>query len=226
MHLTAHQPKRISFPVPIRVGVPSHLPMQAEVRGEHLWLTGNKRLDSSPARLLVQSLTDERQWVLEVIISSERHKAEPTPPLLLTDKTPQKEPHWLYIELARWGWQQLFSPRRLLQTLPGTQRVAVGREAVALTRCRPDTGCLHTRAVPLAAWRNTSGAGGNTWLTAISLTNLGESAIRLSAQMLLGEWLAVSFSTTQLAEQAAADNAHTGTALLLSAAPFHQSLKQ
>ena len=224
--LTPGVPRHLSFPVPIRVGMAADLPVRAEVMGEHLWLTGHANSNqlgnlfgAGPARLLVRAKSGEQQWILNLVAADTPH---PVVESLHLPKAlqPERELHQRYVQLARWGWQQLYSPERLLRPLPGTRRTAVARAAVLLIRCRAEVQppCPHIVASPLAAWRQAR-AGGNLHLTAVELRNRSPQPVPLAAGWLRGRWLATSFSVAELPEGGSA------VALLLSDAPFHTSLR-
>ena len=208
--------------MPIRVGMAADLPVRAEVMGEHLWLTGNEsgnQLGAGPARLLVRAKSGEQQWILNLVAADAPHPVVESLHLP-TALQPELELHQRYVQLARWGWQQLYSPERLLRPLSGTGRTAVARAAVQLIRCRAEVHppCPHIVALPLAAWRQAH-AGGNLHMTAVELRNRSPQPVPLATGWLRGRWLATSFNVAELPEGGSA------VALLLSDAPFHTSLR-
>ena len=228
IQLSTDTPRRVSFPVPVRVAVAADAPVRAEVMAEHLWLTGRTG-QTEKTRLMVQSLRDERRWILEASTGSGRGSAAvEAEPMVLTDSSRPDELHRRYVELTRWGYQQLYSPARLLQPLPATVPFPTPRQPVYLTRCRPDPSpiCPHVRARVLASWRQAVPGSSTRYLSAVELTNLDNRPLPTAVDWLRGHWQAVSFASSRLAPAGSMDGRDRSLVLLISGRPFEQTLQQ
>ena len=116
-----------------------------------------------------------------------------------------------YVSLTRFAAQQLFAPERLLEAMPGVQRVPLQEEPVAIV---PGGAVV---ATPLISWR-----AGSLYVTAVKLVNESKRAQTLDPRTLRGQWLSATFQHARLLPSGS--DADSTAAYLVSAQPFSVSL--
>jgi integrating conjugative element protein (TIGR03749 family) len=117
-----------------------------------------------------------------------------------------------YVTLTRFAAKQIYAPRRLATELPGV--ATVGYRSVSIKGLYR-LGNLDARAI--GAWRSDS-----HYVTAVKLTNLGNTPLELDPREVRGAWLTISFQHGRLLSKG--DEADTTVMYLVSDAPFESSL--
>ena len=126
----------------ISIGIPDTATplLHAQSIGDSFWLTANAPIDS--ARIILKIHPDGTTVVVEVKSISD---IPPPGNLFIAIASDQpvaespikKRPG--FASLTRWAVQQLYSPERLKQTLPGVTRHSVDPDPVNLFRCGPNS---------------------------------------------------------------------------------------
>jgi integrating conjugative element protein (TIGR03749 family) len=209
----------VQFPNAVKVGVPA--PLQDALRIQSIagtvYLLAHQPFAST--RVLVRGLDGGGVYLLDLSATVESAAAAPIeifdPDEALEPGTVAAQPTGLreygYVSLTRFAAQQLYTPSRLLEDLPGVVRVSVKRDPLALVR--GDT----IEAVPLIAWR-----AGDLFVTAVQLTNQTDQPQILDPRTLRGAWLTATFQHNRLLGPG--DEADRTVAYLISARPFASSL--
>jgi len=222
LNLKVGRERLIHFPSPIKVGLPGRLQplLRAQSVDGTLYLLANSLFETT--RVMVREIETGRIYLFDIAASKEGgqtrsvqiYSAE-----VESDSTAAPSgkgthttfPQYSYVTLTRFASQQLYSPARLLQDLPGITRIPVTRKPVNL---------LHggdIEATPLVAWR-----AGNLYLTALKLTNQTDQPQTLDPRNIRGIWLSAAFQHNRLLP--AGDEADTTAVYLISARPFKTSL--
>ncbi len=219
-HQVGHE-RRIQFPVPIKVGVPTSVTpkLRAQSVSDTLYLTANAAFE--PTRLVVQTREEGRTYLLDVTATEEAVTSEA---LLVSDPTltplaaPAESVTTAHpastidtVTLTRFAAQQLYAPTRLLEALSGIVREPVDSKSVPLLHNVPVT------AQPLIAWRD-----GGLHVTAVKLTNTTPTPILLDPRTLRGAWTTATFQHHRLL--AKGDEADTTVVYLVSIHPFTGAL--
>jgi integrating conjugative element protein (TIGR03749 family) len=212
--------RQMTFPAPVKVGVPASLKSALRVQtvNDTVYLQASHAF--APTRLVVQTRDGERTYLLDVEASESE---TPTPPLEVVDRTPSGEgtaapamnPTSIGytrdpVLLTRFAAQQLYAPSRLLQPTLGIVRVPVPSAAFALLRGG------EIRAQPVMGWRS-----GQRYITAVKLTNASTTPVVLDPRALRGDWLTATFQHHRLLP--AGSEADTTVVYLVSARPFASS---
>ena len=121
-----------------------------------------------------------------------------------------------YPQLARFAYQQLYAPERLLSrlALPGISRVPVRRRPLPLYR----GGALH--ATPLVSWTD-----GTHYVTAVELRNRTRQTVWVDPRELRGRWLARGVLASELLPTDDRDGRDRAAVVLISPVPFAEAVR-
>lgn len=210
----------VHFPGAVKVGVPPQLQGALRVQSIDgtLYLLASQPFAAT--RVIVRGIENGQVYLLDLSAVAEDDGSGPIE-IYLPDEAPANgseptvasgPPQYGYVTLTRFAAQQMYAPARLLQELPGLNRVPVLREPVALVR--GDT----VEAVPLVSWR-----AGDLYVTAAKLTNKTARPQTLDPRTLRGRWLTAAFQHNRLHE--AGSEADRTVVYLISDRPFAASLR-
>ena len=221
--LTVGKERRVDFPGPVKVGLPTQLESAVRVQsiGGTVYLLAHAEF--APTRVMVRETDSRRMYLLDVAAADGGGSGPPvevyageesvspgirqTNSGLAKDAPPLPIPAYGYVTLTRFAAQQLYAPARLLRDLPGVVRVPVKRKQVSLVHGAAVT------AEPLVAWR-----AGDRYLTAVKLTNRTDRALTLDPRNLRGAWLSAAFQDNRLLPKG--DESDTTALYLISTRPF------
>ncbi len=194
--------RRIAIPSAgnVRIGIPHDIDriLNTQVIGNHLWMTATESFATERIVVLTDSIGR-----LILSVHAVEHDLQNAPIVIQKKPTDAKAensdviPAYGFVTLTRWVVQQLYSPKRLLNELPGVVNTPVEKEPVTIFRCanRVPTPCAHAvTAVPIASWRSPY-----HYVTALSITNNLTEALILDPRELRGEWRTASFVHARLA---------------------------
>ncbi len=192
----------VTFPTPVRVGVPATLSEQLTTQSLDGTVYWTARTPFSTTRVQVQSVLDNQLYLIDLSASEDSDDSDveivipnPSPGQshsadVSTANAPQSSgshhppnSRLDVITLTRHAAQQLYAPRRLLHANPNLHRVRVS-----------DTPTQHLirgqsiEATPVAAWRK-----GQLYVTAFQLKNLSATSATLDPQSIRGDWQAATF---------------------------------
>ena len=220
LELTVGQERRVAFPSPVKVGVPSNLQPLLRTQNVNGTLYFMAQAPFDATRIMVQEIDSGQIYLFDVAASNkpgqnhpvqvfarEMGKTNKASPLTVSDTAPKYD----YVTLTRFAAQQLYAPARLLRDRPGIVRTPVSRDPIDLVR----GGAVDAR--PLVAWR----AEGR-YITAVKLTNRTKAPLTLDPRELRGSWLTATFQHHRLL--LAGDEADTTFVHLISARPFEVSV--
>ena len=211
----AHE-RRVQFRAPVSVGVPASLESALRVQSVNgtVYLQSYRPFPST--RLLVRELDGGQTYLLDVHATDSGALQPPMLVHLPLDDTPVQPGIKTagppgYVRLTRFIAQQLYAPERLIEAVPGAQRVPLQTEPVALL---PGSA---VQATPLLAWR-----AGDLHVTAVKLRNLSHRPLILDPRRLYGRWLSATFQHARLLPSGS--DADTTAVYLVSAQAFAASL--
>jgi integrating conjugative element protein (TIGR03749 family) len=198
----------VSFPVPVRVGLPSELGadrLRTRIVGGTVYWTALQEF--LPQRLQVQATESGNVYLIDLSASK---GAPPLPPLDIAlpeaipaapaglmgaalptaagtptfpPPPPPKPREQDYATLVRMAARHLYAPARLHRVPEGVQRAPAGGEPSPLLLRG-----WAVEATPLAAWRS-----GSRYVTAVKLRNRTFEPVDLDPRRLRGQWLAAAF---------------------------------
>ena len=210
----------------ISIGIPEtatpHL--HAQSIGDSFWLTASAPIDS-PARIILKIHPDGTTVVAEVRTIPDIPPPENLFIALAADQPAAESPVEKrpgFASLTRWAIQQMYSPERLKQALPGVTRHSVNPDPVNLFRCGPNppTSCGGAvEATPLAGWRTPT-----HYVTAIRLKNTIEKPVVLDPRELRGRWRTATFVHSRL--RAAGQQGSSTILVTISDRPAQEALDQ
>jgi integrating conjugative element protein (TIGR03749 family) len=231
LSLPVNQERLVSFPQSVRVGLPESIAAQLRTQsldGTVYW-TATAPFDKT--RVQVQS-TDGRQLYLidlsastgsdtsdvQILLPS-RGSVSTHPTASQMTRTPNRAHRHIpnnssldYILLTRFAAQQLYAPKRLLNTPPQVQRSRVKQRAIShLLRG------AQIQAIPIAAWRK-----GRLFVTAVRLQNQTDQSMTLDPRNLRGRWRTATFQHGILKAKGSSED--TTAVYLVSDHPFEQAL--
>ncbi|MGS2722119.1 TIGR03749 family integrating conjugative element protein [Porticoccus sp. GXU_MW_L64] len=231
VHIEQGQERIVHFPSDVRYWLPDRLQRKVSVVAANgvLYIRANEAFPKT--RIRVQSLTDQRIFLLDV--SSDLQKDATNELVVMLPGSSQNRAKqqatkipaedWR-IRLTRFAAQQLYAPERLLDGDPAIRRIPINEnKPLALFR----GGQLEV--TPIAAWR-----GGGFTVTAIKLINLTDNAVALNFQaqgtadvfpidrQIRGNWLTATFQHQYLGPLGQPDD--TTTLYLISKRAFSESL--
>ncbi|MDZ7753226.1 MAG: TIGR03749 family integrating conjugative element protein [Gammaproteobacteria bacterium] len=210
----------VHFPQGVKVGVPPQIQGALRVQSIDgtLYLLANQPFAAT--RVIVRGMGNGPIYLLDLSAVAEGDGNSPIR-IYLPDEEPANDsastkapdpPQYGYVTLTRFAAQQMYAPARLLQDLPGLNRVPIKREPVALVR----GGAVE--ALPLIAWR-----AGDLYITVAKLTNETHQPQILDPRTLRGRWLTATFQHNRLHE--AGSEADGTVVYLISDRPFAVSLR-
>lgn len=222
----------VSFPVPVRVGLPPELGadrLRTQIVGGTVYWTALQEF--LPQRLQVQATESGNVYLVDLSASK---GAPPLPPLEIalpeatpdlvgaalpatgTPTFPPPEPpkprEQDYATLVRMAARHLYAPARLHRVPEGVQRAPAGGEPSPLL-----VRGWAVDATPLAAWRS-----GSLYVTAVKLRNRTFEPVDLDPRRLRGQWLAAAFQHGRLAPRG--DLRDTSAVYLVSIRPYPEAL--
>lgn len=225
----------VSFPMPIRVGLPPELGgdvLRTQiVDGTIYWVATQefpaKRIEvqatgSGNIYLLDLSASKSATVSAPVEISVPEAKPEAVAPgkagmpmaqampSAAAPTAPPKEQD--YVTLTRMASQHLYAPKRLHRVPEGVHRAGVARTATD-TLLRGGG----AEATPLVAWRS-----GSLYVTAVKLRNLTDGELVLDPRRLRGQWITCAFQHGRLLPKG--NLRDTTAAYLISAKPYEEAL--
>ena len=183
----------------ISIGIPDTATpnLHAQSIGDSFWLTANAPIDSARIILKIHpagtTVVAEVRSMPDIPAPGNLFIAIP-PDQPAAESLIEKRPG--FASLTRWAVQQLYSPERLKNSLPGVTRHSVDPDPVNLFRCGPNppTSCGGAvEATPLAGWRTPT-----HYVTAIRLQNTIEKPIVLDPRELRGRWRTATFVHSRL----------------------------
>ena len=214
--------QRITIPEAdsLRIGIPQPVKrkLNVEIIGNHLWLTAKEQIAKARLVLIADpigrvvielSAQDDDQFSQPIVIRSNAESHHGATEIAT----------YGFVALTRWAVQQLYAPKRLLNELPGLQRLAVDSAPWRVFRCANRIPTLCAGAViatPIASWQSL-----NHYITAIRITNTLARQVTLDPRELNGNWRSAAFVHSRLHA-----NGHPGdtTALVvISDYPFEIS---
>lgn len=214
IELKTGEERRISIPdaLSLRVGVPDEFTdrLSVQVIGNNLWVTPLEQF--ALARIVVIAEPIGR-LILELSATSEGPSYDPITikqEKLRGNINPTETSSYGYVALTRWVIQKLYSPERLIKSLPGVVRIPTSKAPVNLFRCgfRLPTLCADgVHSIPIASWQSSK-----YFITAIHIKNNLEEAVVLDPRELIGNWRAASFVHARLQPRG-----HTGDNTVLIA---------
>ena len=232
VELAVGEERRVTFPEPVRVGIPTALQTQLRtqsVDGTVYWLAG---APFPSTRVQVQGMPSGRVYLLNVgaqvteqtFAALAIHRGDEQEPDAQASESSKDlaQPNQSsgppsYVTLTRFAAQQLYAPARIAaaaaQQQPTVGRIAIARSAVPLVR----GGGI--AATPVATWSRDG-----LFVTAVRLVNQRDSAVELDPRDLRGTWLTAAFHHETL--WPSGDDADTTAVYLISAQPFHAALGQ
>ncbi len=193
--------QRITIPEAedLRLGIPQSIKqkMMVEIVGNHLWLLAKEPFSKTRIVLLAEPLG---RIIFEIRAQHSDQFSQPmviqASPAPASSASDSDQPRLGFVTLTRWVVQQLYAPERLLEELPGLQRMPVDTSALSIFRCanRIPTVCAGTVvATPMASWQSP-----HHFITAIKITNTAAEQITLDPRELLGTWRSAAFVHNRL----------------------------
>ncbi len=220
----------VTFPGDVRVGMPSELSGKVRTQshnGTVYWLAN----ESFEAQRIEIHETDGSGIYL-VDLSASQEQGIPADPIEVLNKRPhgvekadsdrnrrnartprkaQQAPG--LVTLTRFAAQQLYAPSRMLKASPSIHRVVVTRRALhSLIRGES------IEALPVASWQ-----GGELYVTAVQLRNIGKAPVELDPRRIRGRWKAATFQHGRL--HPVGSEADTTAVYLVSDRPFHEMIR-
>jgi len=226
----------VSFPVPVRVGLPPELGgdvLRTQiVDGTIYWVATQefpaKRIEvqatgSGNIYLLDLSASKSATVSAPVEISVPEAKPEAALPAKpgvpsaqaapsIQPAPPQQPKEQDYVTLTRMASQHLYAPKRLHRVPEGVHQAGVSKTATD----RLLRGGV-AEATPVGAWRS-----GSLYVTAVKLRNLTDGELVLDPRRLRGHWITCAFQHGKLLPQG--DLRDTTAAYLISAKPYEEAL--
>ena len=214
--------QRITIPEAesLRIGIPQPVKrkLNVEIIGNHIWLTAKEPIANARLVLIADPIG---RVVIELRAQENEQFSQP---IVIQSKAESNQgttggARYGFVTLTRWAVQQLYAPKRLLNELPGLQRLAVDSTPWRIFRCanRIPTVCAGAViAIPIASWQSL-----NHYITAIRITNTLARQVTLDPRELSGNWRSAAFVHSRLHA-----NGHPGdsTALVvISDYPFEIS---
>jgi integrating conjugative element protein (TIGR03749 family) len=226
----------VSFPVPVKVGLPEGLGpdrLRTQIVGGTVYWTARQAFTAQ--RLQVQAVDSGNIYLVDLAASQ---GAPALPPLEValpetvsgaatglvgaalpgtaapapSPVDPPKPPEQDYGTLIRMAAQHCYAPARLHRVPEGVQRAPAGGD--------PSPWLVRGGAVdatPLAAWRS-----GALYVTAVKLRNRIAEPVDLDPRRLRGQWRAAAFQHGRLAPRG--DPKDTGAVYLVSTQPYPEAL--
>lgn len=228
--LPVGQERLVTFPGDVRVGMPSELSGKVRTQshnGTVYWLANESfeaqrieihETDGSGIYLVDLSASQEQGIPADPIevLNRQAHRVEKTDSDSKhrnprTSRKAQKAPG--LVTLTRFAAQQLYAPSRMLKASPSIHRVVVARRAMH-NLIRGES----IEALPVASWQ-----GGELYVTAVQLRNIGKAPVELDPRRIRGRWKAATFQHGRL--HPAGSEADTTAVYLVSDRPFHEMIR-
>jgi len=218
--------RRISFPSPVKVGLPANVneTLRTQNIDNTLYL---KALAPFPVtRVSVQDIASGQIFLLDLKADKSGASSEPIEIRLASDEATQSEnadtdkaaasaPPVTLAGLTRFASQQSFAPSRMLREAPGIWRVRLGSSEPVRLVGGKHAGAIE--AIPLAAWRSR-----DYFVTTVRVRNVSSTPLTFDPRTLRGRWITATPQHGRLA--AMGDEADTTAVYLISARPFEESL--
>ncbi len=213
--------RRITVPsaTNIRVGIPSDVNrlLKVQVIGNSLWLTAQEPFDYRRMVVITETLGRIVLSIRAVTLDIPETAVviEPKPDTV-AGQSVNTLPSYSFVELTRWAIQQLYSPKRLLNELPGVVQVSVDDELFDLFRCgrrRPSICSGGINAWAIAGWQSL-----HHYVTAVQIRNNLTESVTLDPREIRGSWRTAAFVHPKL--QAKDKPNDTTVAILISDFPF------
>jgi integrating conjugative element protein (TIGR03749 family) len=207
--------RMITFPAPVRLGIPPEIApfVRAQLVDRTAYIVTSAPFNK--ARIVAENPVNGTVILLDVTAlktgtasapveiflekKSEREAVAMRRPKF-DDEEPDAEVD--QVSLTRYAAQQLYAPRRLIKELPGVRQVQLDLS--------PVTGLYRNakiKAEPVGGWRSP-----DHFVTAVKLTNTGESPVELDPRNLRGGWRTATFQHSRIL---AAGNAEDTTVVYL-----------
>jgi integrating conjugative element protein (TIGR03749 family) len=228
----------VSFPVPVKVGLPLDLGpdrLRTQIVGGTVYWTALQAFKAQ--RVQVQAVDSGNIYLVDLAASQGAPALPPlevalpeTAPGAITGfvgaalpaagpgapafppPEPPKPREQDYGTLIRMAAQHLYAPARLHQVPEGVQRAPAGGDpSPRLVRG------FAVDATPLAAWRS-----GSLYVTAVKLKNRLDEPVDLDPRRLRGQWRAAAFQHGRLAPRG--DLRDTSAVYLVSTQPYPEAL--
>jgi len=227
IHLEVGEETLIRFPAPVQVGVPPELlgSVRTEILTNTVYLM--PMIDFGPARFQFRRLdtgsiilfdiesSPNGASVLLSVVDGATGNDEASRALAASAADPPAPAHG-YIDYARFAFQSLYAPTRLITPLAGVSERALG-QAAPITTLVPGA---RVSAVPVAEWRSDDGH----FITALALTNRTARIVELDPRRVRGTdaWLATAFFSAHLAPADTLGDATT--MVVVASAPWAETL--
>lgn len=214
----------ITFPAPVRLGIPPDIAplLRVQVVDRTAYIVTSAPFNK--ARIVAENPVNGTVILLDVTalksgaasapveifldrkserdaVSARRTKIDDEEPVAEVDK----------VSLTRYAAQQLYAPRRLIKELQGVRQVQLD--------LRPVAGLYRNaliKAEPVGGWRSP-----DFFVTAVKLTNTGQSPIELDPRNLRGDWRTATFQHTRIL--AAGNEEDTTVVYLISDRRFEET---
>ncbi len=213
--------RRVTIPsaTNIRVGIPSDINriLKVQVIGNSLWLIAKEPFGYRRVVVVTETLGRIVLSIRAVTLDIPKTAVVIEPkPQAAADQSISALPSYSFVELTRWTIQQLYSPTRLLNELPGVVQVPVDDKPFDLFRCgrrRPSICAGGISAWAIASWQSL-----HHYVTAVQIKNNLAESVTLDPREIRGSWRTAAFVHPRL--QARDKPNDTTVAILISEFPF------
>jgi integrating conjugative element protein (TIGR03749 family) len=216
--------RMITFPAPVRLGIPSEIApfVRAQLVDRTAYIVTSAPFNK--ARIVAENPVSGTVILLDV--TALKSGAASAPVEIFLDKKTEREAIAVrrpksdeeepaaevdQVSLTRYAAQQLYAPRRLIKELPGVRQVQLDLS--------PVTGLYRNakiKAEPVGGWRSPE-----HFITAVKLTNMGESPVELDPRNLRGGWRTATFQHSRIL--AAGNEEDTTVVYLISDRRFEET---
>ena len=216
--------RMITFPAPVRLGIPPEI--APFVRAQLVVRTAYIVTSAPFSKVRIVAENPLNGTVILLDVSALKTGAATAPVEIFLDKKSDREaiavrrpksddeepvPEVDQVSLTRYAAQQLYAPRRLIKELPGVRQVQLDPSPViGLYRN------AKIKAEPVGGWRSPE-----HFVTAVKLTNTGESPVELDPRNLRGQWRTATFQHTRIL--AAGNEEDTTVVYLISDRRFEET---
>ncbi len=208
----------------ISVGVPPELnyKLKVQVIGNQFWMEPTDEFESTRMVVLAQPYG---RIILNIGAAYEGTPSDSIS-VIFDDSSPKNEsqqhytPMYGFASLTRWVAQQLYSPERLLNSLPGVVRIPVSSDPIDLFRCgnrKPALCAEAVSATPIASWQSP-----DHYVTAVVISNRLAEPVVLDPREIKGIWRTASFLHATLSPTGFPED--NTVLVLISDLPFSESM--